>query len=278
MSCEIKQNLRKISNLPPIHYAFAYIIFMVGFALLFFIKSKELGLRVGEEDGSYLSIVDSLYLSIVCITTLGFGDITPSTELGKVLVSIESLLGVFILGLYLNALSIAKSKEITDNEKNIDLGRKELLRKSLEMHSCLILDVFKTGNIFAWDKHAKYSAPMDELEDFARDTYLLIKNRSGKIGILQIKMILETMDQNYDTLLSLMPVAAEISAEYVLEWSSLISNVRNLKQQYEYAINNKSESGDILWPDMDEIGAQIMEYIQSCLFISLREKMKSDNE
>jgi len=235
--------------------------------VLFYFARTELGLPEGWQNG--------IYLSVVTITTLGFGDITPSTDLGKFVVASEPFFGVILLGLFLNALSHARNSEVIASEREVDRQRKEELRKSLEMHSCLILDVFKSGNPFAWDKHAKYSAPMDDLEDFALETYKLLEERKSKIDKLQIKMLLETIDQNYDTFLSLMPVAAEISSEYVLEWSSFLSNIRNLKQQYDRSQSNIPESGEIKWPSVDDIALQIQELIQSCLFISRREKIPS---
>jgi hypothetical protein len=45
------------------------------------------------------------YLSTVTITTLGFGDIVPITKTSRLLVSSESILGIIIIGLFLNALS-----------------------------------------------------------------------------------------------------------------------------------------------------------------------------
>lgn len=52
--------------------------------------------------GGYLRM---LYLSVVTITTLGFGDIVPVTDTARTLVSIEVLLGVVLAGLFLNAVT-----------------------------------------------------------------------------------------------------------------------------------------------------------------------------
>jgi len=235
--------------------------------MLFYFAHTLLGLPDGWQN--------SIYLSVVTITTLGFGDITPSTELGKLVASSEPFFGILLLGLFLNAISHARNSEVIASEKESAQQRREELRKSLEMHSCLILDVFKSGSIFAWDKHAKYSAPMDELEDFARKTYVLLEERKYEVGPTKIKVLLETIDQNYDTFLSLMPVAAEISSEYVLEWSSFLSNVRNLKQRYDRPKENITESGEVRWPEIDDIALQVQEIIQSCLFISRREKINA---
>ena len=45
------------------------------------------------------------YFSSVTLTTLGFGDIVPVSNLARILISIEAILGVVIIGLFLNALS-----------------------------------------------------------------------------------------------------------------------------------------------------------------------------
>jgi hypothetical protein len=46
-----------------------------------------------------------LYLSVTVITTLGFGDIVPITTAARLLVSAEAILGVVVIGLFLNALA-----------------------------------------------------------------------------------------------------------------------------------------------------------------------------
>jgi hypothetical protein len=46
------------------------------------------------------------YLSVVTITTLGFGDITPLTEEARLLIASEAVLGVIVVGLFLNALAV----------------------------------------------------------------------------------------------------------------------------------------------------------------------------
>lgn len=45
------------------------------------------------------------YFSSVTLTTLGFGDIVPVSNVARILISIEAILGVVIIGLFLNSLS-----------------------------------------------------------------------------------------------------------------------------------------------------------------------------
>jgi hypothetical protein len=49
-------------------------------------------------------IIRSLYLSVVTTTTLGYGDIVPLTSLARLLVAIQTILGVVITAVFLNAL------------------------------------------------------------------------------------------------------------------------------------------------------------------------------
>jgi Ion channel len=49
--------------------------------------------------------VRMFYLSAATITTLGYGDILPLTTPSRILVSAEAILGIVILGLFLNALA-----------------------------------------------------------------------------------------------------------------------------------------------------------------------------
>ncbi len=249
----------------PVHFAWLYIGAVILFGIIYGNFSKYFGLPD--------SWTDSFYLSVVTITTLGFGDITPAKDCGKIVVSIQAVIGVLTLGMFLNSLSHEASKDLLEAEENKELKRKEDLLKSLELHSCLLIDVFKSANPFAWDKHAKYSEPMSELEGFCRETYSNILNPKCKINAVQIKMLLETSDQNYDTLLSLTPVAAEISSAHLVAWSSLLSNVRNLKQQYNDANDKADSEGKIPWPNCDDIGMQVQELINTSLFISNKELM-----
>lgn len=51
------------------------------------------------EDWSW---VDSLYFSVIAVTTVGFGDITPSTDASKLFTVVYILSGVAIITTYLN--------------------------------------------------------------------------------------------------------------------------------------------------------------------------------
>ena len=47
-----------------------------------------------------------LYLSAITITTLGFGDITPVSESARMSIALEAVLGIVVIGLFLNSLAM----------------------------------------------------------------------------------------------------------------------------------------------------------------------------
>ncbi len=52
-----------------------------------------------------LTLIDSFYFTCITITTLGFGDITPNTQMGKLLVTFQALSGFVVISLFLAAVA-----------------------------------------------------------------------------------------------------------------------------------------------------------------------------
>ena len=86
----------------------------------------------GPESG-FRSIPESIYWAIITLTTVGYGDITPITPLGKALASVVMILGYSIIavptGIITAELTRTKDKnesdkkccekcEYTDHDKN----------------------------------------------------------------------------------------------------------------------------------------------------------------
>lgn len=71
----------------------------------------------GGEHG-FNSIPASIYWAIVTVTTVGFGDITPYTDIGKFLASIMMILGYAIIAVPTGLISVEMSKYKPDGEKD----------------------------------------------------------------------------------------------------------------------------------------------------------------
>ena len=61
------------------------------------------------------SWVDSLYFSVVAITTVGFGDITPSTDTSKLFTVFYIVAGISIITTYLNVRTKRVARRRLDN-------------------------------------------------------------------------------------------------------------------------------------------------------------------
>lgn len=80
-------------------------VFMFFVVLLAIIMGGLMFMLEGEESG-FDSIPESIYWAIVTITTVGFGDITPNTDVGKFLASLMMLLGYAIIAVPTGIVSV----------------------------------------------------------------------------------------------------------------------------------------------------------------------------
>ncbi len=95
---------------------------------------------------------DSLYFSVVTITTLGYGDFSPISTAGKTIVAFEVLLGVILMGLFL--LSVSNQLIEKEERKRINAAKENLKAqydswKKNTIYSLLFLT--EPGNSVAWD-------------------------------------------------------------------------------------------------------------------------------
>jgi voltage-gated potassium channel len=92
------------------------IVFVSFILILTLIVGSLMYLIEGEENG-FTSIPQSIYWAIVTMTTVGYGDIAPSTVAGKILASLVMILGYGIIavptGIVTVELASARRKVIT---------------------------------------------------------------------------------------------------------------------------------------------------------------------
>lgn len=72
------------------------LVFLGTVLVLVLLLGSAIYLVEGEENG-FVSIPRSIYWAIVTITTVGYGDLTPQTTVGRIIASIIMLLGYSIL-------------------------------------------------------------------------------------------------------------------------------------------------------------------------------------
>lgn len=128
----------------PVTFAVAYIIIIFLFAILYRISGLEVTTPLNEVRDA--NIFDCVYFSVVTVTTLGYGDISPSGFFQKTLVVFETLMGVFAFGLFLTAIGYELSNRQTQIEKDNVESRRELylagFYRKVSEHISAFLNVF----------------------------------------------------------------------------------------------------------------------------------------
>ncbi len=259
-----------ISRLKPIYYMAAYLVLVVLYGLVYqFSKETIEGVEIW---------LDGLYFSIVTATTLGFGDLKPVTAVGKVLVSSQVFFEVLLIGFFLNALSFQLSERVKAEEIKQTIEEKERLRKGLDRHLSLLVEAVFSGNPFHWDKHPEYCANLASLQAQIYKLQNDLKSNSFQLSDMNIKTMLETCDQIYEAYIGLLPVAASISPLHLLKWSSILSNVRHLRDLYKAKSEGSTAEvldGDlhahevVQWPRTEDVRTQVQEFMDGANFFAL---------
>jgi len=93
------------------------VVFFGAVLALVLILGSLLYLIEGEANG-FTSIPQSMYWAIVTVTTVGYGDIAPSTVLGKLLASVAMLTGYSIIAVPTGIISIELGKAVKGEKKS----------------------------------------------------------------------------------------------------------------------------------------------------------------
>jgi voltage-gated potassium channel len=100
-------------------------IFLFFVVVLVTIIGSVMYLVEGGQNEGFSSIPRSIYWSIVTLTTVGFGDITPSTELGQFLSAVVMILGYAVIAVPTGIVSaeMVSSSKITNTQACRNCGK-----------------------------------------------------------------------------------------------------------------------------------------------------------
>ncbi|MCB0281366.1 MAG: ion transporter [Calditrichaeota bacterium] len=87
-------------------------VFLVTVVTIVIIVGSMMYLIEGEESG-FVSIPHSIYWAIVTLTTVGYGDITPITSLGRILSAIVMILGYAIIAVPTGIVTAEMTQTLT---------------------------------------------------------------------------------------------------------------------------------------------------------------------
>lgn len=105
----IKLSLRKIA----VYFLFVVILVVILGTIMFMVEG-------GQPDTQFTDLLTSIYWAIVTLTTVGYGDITPVTVLGRVLSSFIMILGYTIIAV---PTGIVSATMIDETRKKGSNGR-----------------------------------------------------------------------------------------------------------------------------------------------------------
>ncbi|MBQ4622052.1 MAG: ion transporter [Bacteroidaceae bacterium] len=98
------RSLRQSANKILVYFLFVVILVISLGTLMFMVES-------GQPDTQFTDIPTSIYWAIVTMTTVGYGDITPVTAMGRFLSALVMLLGYTILAVPTGIVSASMIKE-----------------------------------------------------------------------------------------------------------------------------------------------------------------------
>lgn len=96
-----------LSNVRPIVWILLYVGITPIYALIYWLLPES---QFRIPDANPMDYGSCLYYSIVTITTLGFGDYTPTHAWSQAVTACEVMTGLIVLGLFLNAVGSMKSE------------------------------------------------------------------------------------------------------------------------------------------------------------------------
>jgi len=158
----------------PGFYGFAYFALIPIYATIYFWFPGVL-----KDEHSFL---ECLYFSTVTITTLGYGDITPTGWLGQVATASEALLGIILIGLFLNATASAKGERARTEQEDKEMrsyingqrarlnGHYRLIEPIIEKYKQSVSDIIRPAGQFS--QHYNPDFMLNDMKDMYKPTIL----------------------------------------------------------------------------------------------------------
>lgn len=100
---------------------------MVMMFLIIIAASLMYSLESEAQPDVFGNISHSLWWAVVTMTTVGYGDVTPVTTLGKIIATMIMLIGVALVALPTAILAAGFSEELRERKRNLDARVKDVL-------------------------------------------------------------------------------------------------------------------------------------------------------
>ena len=120
----------------------AAIVISIGSIAIFYIESPN-------EKTQINSFLDAVWWTVSTVTTVGYGDIVPVTDAGKIMAIFYMIFGIGILAVFLSVLGTRIYKiRIEKNDQEISHAQKLILQRIDDLEKSIkeILDSLKQNN------------------------------------------------------------------------------------------------------------------------------------
>ncbi len=230
----------------PLYIGIAYLLIVIIFGLTYWINPNFWPRPLG--------FIESFYFSVITITTLGYGDISPITDISRTLASLEALFGILLIGVFLNAIAHKYSEEISSAAKNREDSQWRPARLLVARHICKVHQML--FNSFRWvvkhDHHADLSMHNFPKDYTQRDADAWQKEHHIKhldYHYNELKKMIEYNNVALDS--TLLPKAMA----YVESAKDVLNNCKFVVTAY------KDKSGSIFKTSFDNKNLETMEEI-----------------
>lgn len=217
--------MEHILKLKPKIYGGAYLLLIPVFGILYWLYPG-----FWEKP---LTLIQSLYFSVITITTLGYGDISPQTEIARILTALEALSGIVLIGLFLNAIAHSHS-EIEESNRHKVI--QDHLRSQYEQFRKNVIDICLRAEVQNYSIDIELNTRLQNMLGFRN--YFKENNNQKWLNVLSglqgNEEILEDLYVEIDLLLQQVSYAlnnVQIKNEEALKFLTRFS-------QYTYRLRN----------------------------------------
>jgi voltage-gated potassium channel len=105
-------------------YAAVYIflvVFVIASSLIYYAEHKV-------HPNGFQSIPDAMYWALITLTTVGYGDVTPVTAMGKIIAALAAISGVVVMALLTGIVATAFSAHMDQKKQFFEAQVREALR------------------------------------------------------------------------------------------------------------------------------------------------------
>ena len=206
--------MRPIRNKPVI-FIVLYSVTIIFFSIVYYLLPDSYfhipNIKPGNTELTY---TDSFYFSVVTISSLGFGEIFPISSESKLLVSLEVIIGLTLMGLFVNSIFL-----------NLESKRKVSIKKAMLRHLGIFVmwsetDILK--NKSDWYLSDSY---MEDLSSRLK--------KVGKLNNLSSNFLKSFAKREVSSIEALLPVAAELGPDHLLYWNAIVNQLKGLTEKEE---------------------------------------------